>query len=73
MCSFFFLQNNRLWGSEGEVKSLWSIYVGPHTHYKGGNRGLRRRNLKLIFKNRQSSNWGLKVTPMKLESLVIVN
>jgi len=30
--------DNWLWGGGGEVKSLWSIYVGLHMRYKGGNR-----------------------------------
>ena len=41
--------------------------------YKGKNNELRRRNFKLIFKNCQSSDWGMKLSPMKLESLVIAN
>jgi len=43
--------NNRFWGSGGEVKSLWSIYVGLHMRYKSKNNELRRYKSELIFKN----------------------
>jgi len=45
-----------LYGSGGEVKSLWSKYVGLHMRYKGENKGQRRRNLEQILKNCLSSN-----------------
>ena len=64
---------NRLWGSGGEVKSLWSIYVGLHMRYKGGDNKLQQFALKQILKNHLSPDCGLKLARMKLESLVIVN
>ncbi len=47
-----------------DVKSSWPLRDGPHTCYNGGDNGL-------IPKNRLSSDWGLQLDPMKLESLVI--
>jgi len=38
-------------GEKTEVKSLWSIYFGLHTCYKGRNKKLRKSNLKQILKN----------------------
>jgi len=56
-----------------EVKSLWSLYVGLHTCYKGKNKELLKSNLKLISKNYLSSDCPLKFVDMKPKSLVIVN
>jgi len=58
---------------EAEVKSLWSLYVGLHTSYKGKNKKLLKRKLELILKNYLSSDYFLKLESMKLKSLVIVN
>lgn len=55
-----------------EVKSLWSLYVGLHTCYKGKNKELLKNNLKLISKNYLSSDCSLKFENMKSKSLVIV-
>jgi len=52
----FFGKNNRLWGSEEEVKSLWSIYVGLHMRYKGRNKETQRWKLKQNLKNYLSSD-----------------
>jgi len=41
--------------------------------YKGEDNGLRRRELKPIPKNHRSSDCGLELVRMKLESLVIAN
>jgi hypothetical protein len=65
--------NNWLWGSGGEVKSLWSIYVGLHMRYKGRNKEKLRLTLTQNSKNYQSSDCRLKLVYMKSESLVIVN
>ena len=64
---------NRLWGRGGEVKSLWSIYIGLHMRYKGENNEMQQCELKQNSKNHRSSDCGLKLDRMKLESLVIVN
>jgi len=64
---------NLFWGSEVEVKSLWSKYVGLHMRYKGKHSEMRRSNLKQILKNYHSSDCSLKLVYMKSESLVIVN
>jgi len=34
------LNNYSFWGSRGEVKSLWSRYIGLHMRYNGRNNGL---------------------------------
>jgi hypothetical protein len=47
-----------------DVKSSWPLRVGLHTCYNGSDNGL-------IPKNYLSSDWGLQLDPMKLESLVI--
>jgi hypothetical protein len=47
-----------------DVKSSWPLRVGLHTCYNGGDSGL-------IPKSHLSSDWGLQLDPMKLESLVI--
>ena len=49
-----------------DVKSSWPLRVGLHTCYNGGDNGL-------IPKSRLSSDWGLQLDPMKLESLVIAD
>jgi len=60
-------------GYEAEVKSLWSMYVGLHTCYKGKNKKLQQRKLELILKNYLSTNCSLKFESMKMKSLVIAN
>ena len=49
-----------------DVKSSWPLRVGLHTCYNGGDNGL-------IPKSHLSSDWGLQLDPMKLESLVIAD
>ena len=56
-----------------DVKSSWPLRAGLHTCYNGGDRGTRRRKPLLISKSRLSSDWGLQLDPMKLESLVIAD
>ncbi len=46
------------------VKSSWPLRVGLHTCYNGSDNGL-------IPKSCLSSDWGLQLDSMKLESLVI--
>lgn len=69
----FFIKIIGFWGSGGEVKSLWSIYVGLHMRYKGENNRQRRCKLEQNLKNHRSSDCRLKLVCMKSESLVIVN
>ena len=47
-----------------DVKSSWPLRVGLHTCYNGSDNGL-------IPKSCLSSDWGLQLDPMKVESLVI--
>ena len=47
-----------------DVKSSWPLRVGLHTCYNG-------IYSELISKSCLSSDWGLQLDPMKLESLVI--
>ena len=47
-----------------DVKSSWPLRVGLHTCYNGSDNGL-------IPKSYLSSDWGLQLEHMKLESLVI--
>ena len=56
-----------------DVKSSWPLRAGLHTCYNGGDRGQLVREDMLIPKSRLSSDWGLQLDPMKLESLVIVD
>ena len=56
-----------------DVKSSWPLRAGLHTCYNGGDRGTQKGNLSQISKNRLSSDWGLQLDPMKLESLVIAD
>ena len=56
-----------------DVKSSWPLWAGLHTCYNGGDRGTRRRKSWQISKSRLSSDWGLQLDPMKLESLVIAD
>ncbi len=56
-----------------DVKSSWPLQVGLHTCYNGGDRGMQRGDPSQISKSRLSSDWGLQLDPMKLESLVIAD
>ena len=56
-----------------DVKSSWPLHPGLHTCYNGGDSGQLLREKRLIPKNRPSSDWGLQLDPMKLESLVIAH
>ena len=56
-----------------DVKSSWPLCPGLHTCYNGGDRGMRRSDPWQISKSRLSSDWGLQLDPMKLESLVIAD
>ena len=49
-----------------DVKSSWPLRAGLHTCYNGGDRGL-------IPKSHLSSDRGLQLDPVKVESLVIVD
>jgi len=70
---YIYINGNLLWGGGGEVKSLWSIYVGLHMRYKGKNNEEQQQKLKWNSKNYQSSDCKLELVYMKLESLVIAN
>ena len=56
-----------------DVKSSWPLRAGLHTCYNGGDSGTRDREVKLISKNRLSSDCSLQLDCMKLESLVIAD
>ena len=55
-----------------DVKSSWSLRLGLHTCYNGGDSGSLARERWPIPKPRLSSDWSLQPDSMKLESLVIV-
>ena len=56
-----------------DVKSSWPLRAGLHTCYNGGDSGTQWSNPAQISKSRLSSDWGLQLDPMKLESLVIAD
>ena len=56
-----------------DVKSSWPLRAGLHTCYNGGDSGQQRGDPSQISKSRLSSDWGLQLDPMKLESLVIAD
>ena len=56
-----------------DVKSSWPLRAGLHTCYNGKYSGQLPSNRQLIPKSRLSSDWGLQLDPMKLESLVIAD
>ena len=62
-------------GEEGgdDVKSSRPLRPGLHTCYNGYYRGQLHGNMMQIFKNSLSSDWGLQLDPMKLDSLVIAH
>src|ERR1700758_3684737 len=56
-----------------DVKSSWPLCPGLHTCYNGVYRGTQDRKVEQIPKVRLSSDWGLQLAPMKVESLVIAD
>jgi hypothetical protein len=56
-----------------DVKSSWPLWAGLHTCYNGGDRGQRRGDPQLIPKSRLSSDRGLQLARVKVESLVIAD
>ena len=54
-----------------DVKSSRPLRPGPHTCYNGGDNESLTREGKLIFKPHLSSDRGLQLDSVKLESLVI--
>ena len=56
-----------------DVKSSWSLRLGLHTCYNGGDSGMRRGDPEPIPKNRPSSDCTLQLECMKVESLVIAD
>lgn len=56
-----------------EVKSLWSMYFGLHTCYKGKDKESQKSDLERISKNYLSPDCFLKFESMKTKSLVIVD
>lgn len=56
-----------------DVKSLWPLWVGLSTCYKGGDKEKRRRESEQILKNHHSSDCSLEFENMKSELIVIVN
>ncbi len=60
-------------GEEGrdDVKSSWPLCPGPHTCYNGRYRGMQCCKVEQIPKAGPSSDCGLQLAHMKVESLVI--
>ncbi len=56
-----------------DVKSSWPLRLGLQTCYNGGYRGKQDREVEQIPKTSLSSDCGLQLDHMKLESLVIVD
>jgi hypothetical protein len=56
-----------------DVKSSWPLWAGLHTCYNGGDSGQRRGDPELIPKSRLSSDRGLQLARVKVESLVIAD
>nr|AOE06108.1 hypothetical protein [uncultured bacterium]AOE08010.1 hypothetical protein [uncultured bacterium]AOE08677.1 hypothetical protein [uncultured bacterium] len=54
-----------------DVKSSRPLRPGPHTCYNGRYREQPRRKAERIYKTYHSSDRGLQLDPVKLESLVI--
>jgi len=54
-----------------DVKSSWPLRLGQHTCYNGRYSRSLCGNTMPISKAVLSSDWGLQLDPMKLESLVI--
>src|SRR3989338_11418835 len=62
-------------GEEGGEHARLSFpcgVLGLHTRYNGRYKGAQWGNPEQILKSGLSSDWGLQLDPMKLESLVIV-
>ncbi len=58
---------------EGNGRSVCPESSGLHARYKGQDNGLRHREVKVISKPGRSSDRGLKLTLVKLESVVIAD
>ena len=56
-----------------DVKSSWPLCPGLHTCYNGANSGKQYRKVEQILKSRLSSDRGLQLAPVKVESLVIAD
>ena len=56
-----------------DVKSSWPLWAGLHTCYNGRYKVSQYSNVELITKADLSSDRGLQLSLVKLESLVIVN
>ena len=56
-----------------DVKSSWPLWAGLHTCYNGGDSGQRSSDVELIPKSRLSSDRGLQLARVKVESLVIAD
>ena len=62
------------WEEGGDdVKSVWPLRLGLHTYYNAQYNVNRYRKVEEILKTGLSSDCGLQLAHMKLESLVIVN
>ncbi len=55
----------------GNGRSVCPEWTGQHAGYNGSDRGTRRREAKPISKRSRSSDCGLKLARMKLDSVVI--
>ncbi len=56
-----------------DVKSSWPLCPGPHTCYNGAYRGKQDSNVEPTPKARPSSDRGLQLALVKVESLVIAD
>ena len=56
-----------------DVKSSWPLCPGLHTCYNGADSGKQYRKVEQILKLRLSSDRGLQLAPVKVESLVIAD
>ena len=56
-----------------DVKSSWPLWPGPHTCYNGGDSGTPGSDAAPIPKSRLSSDRGLQLGRVKVESLVIAD
>ncbi len=56
-----------------DVKSSWPLWAGLHTCYNGGDSGMPGSNAERILKSRLSSDRGLQLGRVKVESLVIAD
>ena len=56
-----------------DVKSVWLLHPGLHTCYNGRYNGMRCREAEPIPKAGPSSDRGLQLAHVKVESLVIAN